>query len=52
MTNDSLKSYRDSTDLILSNRDSVPIHEHINLPDVGNGCVSSVIIPLSNREWH
>uniref|UniRef100_A0A8C6KHR8 Uncharacterized protein n=1 Tax=Nothobranchius furzeri TaxID=105023 RepID=A0A8C6KHR8_NOTFU len=45
-----LKSHRDLTNLVFSDCDVVPMHEHIDLPDIRNRGVSSVVIPLGDGE--
>lgn len=32
--------------------DGVPIYSHMYFPDIRDCCVSPVIIPLSDCEWH
>lgn len=38
--------------MVLAHGDGVPIYRHIYIPDIRNSCVSPVIIPLSDGEWH
>lgn len=40
------------TNLVFAYGDGEPVHRHIDVPDIGNCCVSAVIVPLADREWH
>lgn len=46
------ETYHDLTNLILLDGDLVIVHKNIYISDVGNCCVASVVIPLSDKKWN